>query len=129
MKIRVISSLTRAKWQFSIIRSLGLLLVFALPTAALAQDYPNGVNATGVVTQTWTICDLFRFVIHGTRDDGTVGDQAFWINDSATAVSLRAAHVLAAAAQGKTVSIWNYGQSYSCGGQSGYLSSIEIVFY
>lgn len=117
-------------WLRAAIRISALGVVFCMPNAASAQAYPNGAMTSGVVTQVWTICEMLMFVVQGTLDNGTTGSQAFWIYDTSTpGTGLRAANILAAAAQGKTVSIWNNGTSYSCGGQTGYESLIEISNY
>ncbi len=106
-----------------------LALVCGLSPVAWADDFPNGALAVGVVTQVATFGPWLRFIVNGAMDNGSNGTQAFWIDCTATGASARIANVLAAAAQGKTVSIWNYGTLYSYGGQSGYLSSIEFVNY
>jgi hypothetical protein len=108
---------------------LWVALAFALPNAASAQAYPNGAYTTGVITQVWSINGLLRFIVQGTLDDNTTGAQAFWIDSTATGGSLRVANILSAAAQGKTVSIWNTGTTYAAGGQTGYWSNIEITNY
>jgi hypothetical protein len=108
---------------------LWLALAFALPNAASAQAYPNGATTTGVITQVMSINGMLRFVVQGTLDDNTTGSQAFWIDSTATGGNLRVANILSAAAQGKTVSIWNQGTTYAYGGQSGYMSAIEIITY
>ncbi len=102
-----------------------LALACIVPMAASAQDYPGGALATGVVTRVYVANAMLRFEVSGTMDNGTSGTQAFWIDSSAVGGSLRAANILSAAAQGKTVSIWNYGDVYSYGGQTGYLAQGE----
>jgi hypothetical protein len=117
----------------SIRRRLSLIVVLALacglPALASADDYPNGATATGVVTQVLSWGPELLFVVTGTTDAGTSGSTAFFIDCTQPGAGTRVANILAAAAQTKTVHIWNYGTPYSYGGQSGYLSAIEIVYY
>jgi hypothetical protein len=108
---------------------LWLALAFALPNAAPASDYPNGANTIGVIIQVGSINGMMRFVVQGTLDNGTTGSQAFWIDGTIAGGSLRVANILSAAAQGKTVLIWNVGDMYAYGGQSGYWSNVEFVNY
>jgi hypothetical protein len=108
---------------------LWLVLAFVVPNAASAQAYPNGAYTVGVITQVMSINGMLRFVVQGTLDDNSTGSQAFWIDSTATGGSLKVANILSAAAQGKTVTIWNTGTAYAYGGQSGYWSGIEIVTY
>jgi hypothetical protein len=96
---------------------------------ASASDFPNGASTVGVVTQVISINGMMLFVVKGTVDNGTTGSQAFWIDSTAAGGSLRVANILSAAAQGKTVSIWNYGDAYSYGGQGGYWSQGEFTYY
>lgn len=109
--------------------SLWLALAFACPNAALAQAYPNGASTLGVITQVISINGMMLFTVQGTLDNNTSGTQAFWIDTTAAGGSLRVANILSAAAQGKSVTIFNYGTTYSYGGQTGYLSVIEIITY
>jgi hypothetical protein len=116
-----------ARWQANAI--LCFALAFVLPNAASASDYPNGASTNGVITQVQSINGMLRFVVQGTLDSGATGSQAFWIDSTIAGGSLRVANILTAAAQGKTVSIWNYGDTYAYGGQTGYTSSEETVSY
>jgi hypothetical protein len=108
---------------------LWLALAFVLPSAALASDYPSGASTNGVITQVQSINGMLLFVVRGTLDNGAAGSQAFWIDSTIAGGNLRVPNILSAAAQGKTVSIWNYGDTYAYGGQTGYTSSIETVSY
>ena len=103
-----------------------------MPTLASAQAYPNGASTTGTIVQTTTFSGvstgtglLLFFAVSGTLDDGSTGIQSFFIQDSGSEGNVRIANILAAAAAHQTVIIWNYGQTYSYGGQTGYLSSVE----
>jgi hypothetical protein len=100
------------------------------PSAGRAQDYPNGALTTGIVTNVSNLgTGMMFFSVQGTLDSGATGTQAFFIDTTATGGSFRAALILSAAAQGKTVQIWNYGQHFSYGGQTGYLAQGEFVTY
>ena len=106
-----------------------LALACGLPALASADDYPNGATASGVVTQVLSFGPELMFVVTGTMDSGTSGSTAFFIDCTQPGASIRVANILAAAAQTKTVHIWNYGTPYNYGGQGGYLSVIETVYY
>jgi hypothetical protein len=80
-----------------------------------------------MITSTMSMGQMFRFTISGTRDDGSPGTTDFWIDTTTTGAASRVANVFAAAAAGKTVFVWNYGQSESFGGQAAYLSAMENV--
>jgi hypothetical protein len=114
-------------------RRLSLTVVIALacglPALASADDYPNGATATGVVTQVISFGPELMFVVTGTMDNGTSGSTAFFIDCTQAGATTRVANILAAAAQTKTIHIFNYGTTYTYGGQSGYLSAIEFVYY
>jgi hypothetical protein len=116
-----------ASWarQFTLLVAAG----FLFPNAGWAQDYPNGATTTGVVIEVDALAGYMRFLVQGTLDNGTTGTQPFFIDTTATGGSFRAALILSAAAMGKTVHIWNYGQALLYGGQTGYLSAAEFVDY
>ncbi len=127
-------SVARIRVTLLLLRRHVLAGVLALVAAgvsplSLASDFPGGANTTGLVTQTISINGMLLFVVQGTVDNGTSGSQAFWIDSTASGGSLRVANILSAAAQGRTVSIWNYGDTYVYGGQGGYLSQGEFVYY
>jgi hypothetical protein len=108
---------------------LWLALALALPNVGSASDYPNGATTTGAITLVMSMNGMLRFVVQGTLDSGTTGSQAFWIDSTTAGGSLRVANILSAAAQGKTVQIWNVGDTYAYGGQSGYWSNVESTYY
>lgn len=120
-------------------RRCRLLVALAIacggPALASAQAYPNGASTTGRVTQVATYQGvssgvILYFVVTGTLDNGSTGSQPFFIQDPYTTEGgVRIANVLAAAAQGLTISIWNYGVTYSYGGQTGYMSDGEYVSF
>jgi hypothetical protein len=128
-KVRILVDRPRASARAMLSVMTWMALGSVVPIVVSAQDYPAGAWASGVVSQVTTINGMLRFVVSGTVDNGTSGTQAFWIDSAATGGSLRAANILSAAAQGKTVSIWNYGDFYSYGGQTGYLSQGEWTNY
>ena len=111
---------------------IALSVACGMPTLASAQAYPNGASTTGTIVQTTTFSGvstgtglLLFFAVSGTLDDGSTGIQSFFIQDSGSEGNVRIANILAAATAHQTVIIWNYGQTYSYGGQTGYLSSVE----
>lgn len=108
---------------------VAMFIALLVGSRASAQAYPGGVYAYGTVTQTTTFSDgnMFMFVVKGTTDAGTSGSTTFFIDLTTADASFRVSNVLAAAAAGVPLSIWNYGQTVSYGGQTGYASALESV--
>ena len=108
---------------------IAITLMLAVPIWARADDYPNGTNSYGVVSNIATFSGWTRFVVSGTRGNGQSGADAFWIDASTTAGASNLANVLAAASQQKFIRIWHYGVVFNYGGQTGYMTAIIFVDY
>jgi hypothetical protein len=70
---------------------------------------------------------MFLYTVQGTTDAGSPGSTSFWIDMSGSSASSRVANLLAAAASGRSLCVWNFGQTESYGGQTGYIAEIEEV--
>lgn len=121
---------SRPLWRLKALATTSVLacLLCAMPVRdATAQTYPNGANACGVVTSTWSFGTMFLYTIQGTTDAGTSGSTSFWIDMTGTGAGSRVANLLAAAAAGRSLCVWNYGQTDDYGGQAAYIAIIEEV--
>jgi hypothetical protein len=106
-----------------------LAVAWSQPSEAQSVDYPNGAWVSGVIIEVDTFNNMLLFTVSGKTDAGTSGSTRFWIDTNATGGAIRGANVLSAAAQGRSIVVFNYGQSASYGGQTAYISTAEQVSY
>lgn len=105
---------------------IALAVACGIPVLSSAQGcttYP------GVVTQVATYAGVSTGVLQYFVVTNSSSSQAFWIQDATSEGPARVANILAAAASGQAVGIFNCAQTFSFGGETGYLSLIEIVNY
>ena len=106
------------------------IVLLITPFVASAGDYPNGATTSGTVTNVASFdSGWVRFVVQGTKANGQPGAEAFFVDTNTVAGKAHYANILSAAAQGKIVYVFHYGDLLSIGGQAGYGVPILFVSY